>query len=172
MHLNRLFNITGYFQGHFSGLTPPIRHLQYDLNTCANNAGKINKLVTVFALCPCTWTALKCFIPRSRSNSHPSFVTGDRFLARISLYLDTTLAHILSTMSAKTRAITSLHRDSFLPKVSGFCPVLASVNAYLLYCRPLGAMGPRGVIYLDSPNTFYRLPDAVCSEKHNFETVI
>jgi thiol-disulfide isomerase/thioredoxin len=40
-------------------------------------------------------------------------------------------------MNAKTRAITSLHRDSSLPKVPGFCPLLASVNAYLLYCRPL-----------------------------------
>jgi hypothetical protein len=135
VHLNRLFNITGYFPGHFSGLTPPIRHLQYDLNTCANNAGKINKLVTVFALCPYTWTALKCLIPRSRSNSQPAFVTGDRFLARISLYLDTTLAHKLSTMSAKTRAITSLHRDSFLPYRDTFRSVLASVNAYLFYQR-------------------------------------
>jgi hypothetical protein len=64
------------------------------------------------------------------------------------------------------------YRDSFSAKVPGFNPVAASGNTYLLYCRPLGAMGPRGVIYLDSPNTFYRLPDAVCSEKHNFETVI
>jgi hypothetical protein len=117
--LNWLFNITGHFHSHFSGLNAPIRHLYQDLNTCANNAGKINKLVTVFALCPCTWTYLKCFIPRSRSTSHPAFVTGDRFLARFALYLDTTLAHKLSTMSAKTRAITSLHRDSFSAKVSG-----------------------------------------------------
>ena len=105
------------------------------MSPAANNAGKINKLVTVFAPCPCTWTVLKCFIPRSRSNSHPAFVTGDRFLARFGLYLDTTLGNILSAVSAKTRAITSLHRDSFLPKVSGFCPVLSSVNAYLFYQR-------------------------------------
>jgi hypothetical protein len=51
-------------------------------------------------------------------------------------------------MNAKTRAITSLptcgsqaglYRDSFLPKVTGFCPDTASVNTYLLYCRPLAA---------------------------------
>jgi len=40
-------------------------------------------------------------------------------------------------MTAKTHAITSLHRDNSLPKVPGFCPDAASVNAYLLYCRPL-----------------------------------
>jgi hypothetical protein len=135
VQLNRLFNITGHFPGHFSGLTPPIRHLQYDLNTCANNAGKINKLVTVFALCPCTWTVLKSLIPPSRSNSHTTFVTCHRLLARFGLYLDTTLAHILSAVSAKTRAITSLHRDSFLPYRDTFRSVLASVNAYLFYQR-------------------------------------
>jgi hypothetical protein len=34
---------------------------------------------------------------------------------------------------------TSLHRDNSLPKVPGFCPDAASVNAYLLYCRPLAS---------------------------------
>jgi len=43
-------------------------------------------------------------------------------------------------MNAKTHAITSLHRDYFLPKVPGFCPDAASVNTYLLYCRPLAQM--------------------------------
>jgi hypothetical protein len=38
-------------------------------------------------------------------------------------------------MTAKTRAITSLHLDSFSAKVPGFCPVPASVNAYLFYQR-------------------------------------
>jgi len=40
-------------------------------------------------------------------------------------------------MNAKTHAITSLHRDNSLAKVPGFCPDAASVNTYLLYCRPL-----------------------------------
>jgi len=43
-------------------------------------------------------------------------------------------------MNAKTRAITSLHRDNFLAKVPGLYPDAASVNAYLLYCRPLCKM--------------------------------
>jgi hypothetical protein len=43
-------------------------------------------------------------------------------------------------MTAKTHAITSLHRDNSLPKVPGLCPDAASVNAYLLYCRPLGGI--------------------------------
>jgi hypothetical protein len=67
----------------------------------------------------------------------------------------------LAAMNAKTRAITSLptcgsqaglHRDSFAAKVPGpdsyrDCPDAASVNAYLLYCRPLTAR--RQLIYLD-----------------------
>jgi hypothetical protein len=39
------------------------------------------------------------------------------------------------TRTAKTRAIPSLHRDSFLAKVPGPCPVLASGNTTSLYCR-------------------------------------
>jgi hypothetical protein len=70
-------------------------------------------------------------------------------------------------MNAKTRAITSLHRDYFLAKVPGFCPDAASVNTYLLYCRPLGAMALSGVFYHDSYNTFYRLSNAVCGEYHD-----
>jgi hypothetical protein len=36
---------------------------------------------------------------------------------------------------AKTRAIPSLHRDNFLAKVPGHCPVPASGNTTSLYCR-------------------------------------
>jgi hypothetical protein len=39
------------------------------------------------------------------------------------------------TMTAKTRAIPSLHRDNFLAKVPGHCPVLSSGNTTSLYCR-------------------------------------
>ena len=38
-------------------------------------------------------------------------------------------------MTAKTRAIPSLHRDSFLAKVPGLGPVLASGNTTSPYCR-------------------------------------
>jgi hypothetical protein len=44
----------------------------------------------------------------------------------------------LCTMTAKTRAIPSLHRDSFLAKVPGPCPVFASGNTTSLYCRAVG----------------------------------
>jgi len=33
-----------------------------------------------------------------------------------------------------------LHRDNFLAKVPGFCPVLSSSNATSLYCRPLAVI--------------------------------
>ena len=38
-------------------------------------------------------------------------------------------------MTAKTRAIPSLHRDYFLAKVPGRWPMLASGNTTSLYCR-------------------------------------
>ncbi|MFZ0472128.1 MAG: hypothetical protein WAL94_05905 [Bacteroidales bacterium] len=38
-------------------------------------------------------------------------------------------------MTAKTRAIPSLHRDNFLAKVPGLCPVLSSGNTTSPYCR-------------------------------------
>jgi len=34
--------------------------------------------------------------------------------------------------TAKTRAIPSLHRDSFLAKVTGSCPDASTSNAYLI----------------------------------------
>jgi len=42
----------------------------------------------------------------------------------------------LSTRTAKTRAIPSLHRDSFLAKVSGLFPVLASGNSHRRILAP------------------------------------
>jgi hypothetical protein len=41
----------------------------------------------------------------------------------------------ICAMTAKTRAIPSLHRDNFSTKVPGPCPVLASGNTTSLYCR-------------------------------------
>jgi hypothetical protein len=43
------------------------------------------------------------------------------------------------TWTAKTRAIPSLHRDYFLAKVSGPCPVLSSDNTTSLYCRAVSS---------------------------------
>jgi len=52
-------------------------------------------------------------------------------------------------MTAKTRAIPSLHRDSFLAKVSGFCPVLASGNTTSPYCRAV-IVNAININYIDS----------------------
>jgi hypothetical protein len=51
------------------------------------------------------------------------------------LYRDRAARNKICTMTAKTRAIPSLHRDSFLAKVPGLCPVLASGNGYSLNRR-------------------------------------
>jgi hypothetical protein len=54
-------------------------------------------------------------------------------------------------MTAKTRAIPSLHRDSFLAKVPGPCPDAASGNTTSPYCRAvmLKQLVPRQLIYRD-----------------------
>jgi len=43
-------------------------------------------------------------------------------------------------MTAKTRAIPSLHRDSFLAKVPGLCPVLRRVTQPPHIAGPLGGI--------------------------------
>jgi hypothetical protein len=47
----------------------------------------------------------------------------------------------ISAMTAKTRAIPSLHQDYFAAKVTGPCPVLASGNTTFLYCRAVSVNG-------------------------------
>ena len=56
-------------------------------------------------------------------------------------------------MNAKTRAITSLHRDNFAAKVSGFCPDAASVNTTALYCRAVSGKAGGGSVSGLSPRT-------------------
>ena len=65
----------------------------------------------------------------------------------------------ISTQTAKTRAIPSLHRDNFLAKVPGLCPVLSSGNTTSLYCRAvmLKQLVPRQLVNRD------KMP------KHNFD---
>jgi hypothetical protein len=46
----------------------------------------------------------------------------------------------LCTWTSKTRAIPSLHRDSFLAKVSGLCPVLRQVTPTNFIAGPLVVM--------------------------------
>ena len=85
MNLNKLSVTSGYFHVHLSGLNTPAPDIcNMKLNTCANNAGKINKLVTVFAFAPApgqfsrAYTAIALWFANS-------FVTGDKFLAPIIL---------------------------------------------------------------------------------------
>jgi len=76
--------------GEFSALmTVPIDDLKIEIPTnktgaTHNRVNKVNKLVTVFALCPCTLTDIKCFIPRSLNGLLHSFVSGDNYMARTS----------------------------------------------------------------------------------------
>ncbi len=76
-------------------------------------------------------------VPRHCTCAHlQTFCNRDNFSAT---YQNCTATRVMlnkiCTRTAKTRAISSLHRDSFLAKVPGLCPVLASGNTTSLYCR-------------------------------------
>jgi hypothetical protein len=62
----------------------------------------------------------------------------------------------ICTMTAKTRAIPSLHRDSFLAKVPGPCPVLSSGNTTSPYCRAVicKVLDPRQLDRIDIHPTY------------------
>jgi hypothetical protein len=76
-------------------------------------------------------------VPRHCTSAHlPTFCCQDNLLATYQLCTATLiLLNKICTRTAKTRAIPSLHRDNFLAKVPGPCPVLASGNTTSLYCR-------------------------------------
>jgi hypothetical protein len=129
------------------------------LNTNTDN--KVNKLVTVFACGSPETGPCRFGYPDTRHYTQLRFLQGDsiqvptnlvpRHCASVHLqtfcYRDNLSATYqlctatpvmltnFCTMTAKTRAIPSLHRDRFVTKVPGPCPVLSSGNAYLLYCR-------------------------------------
>jgi len=94
--------------GEFSApITLPADTLKIEIPTnrtgaTNNKVNKVNKLVTVFALCPCTWIDLQCFIPRSRSDSQFNFVTGDSFLASKIIVPRNSYTFQLCTWMAKT----------------------------------------------------------------------
>ena len=54
---------------------------------------------------------------------------------RPKLYRDRSSTQLNLYHDGKNHAIPSLHRDSFLAKVQGLCPVLSPGNATSLYCR-------------------------------------
>ncbi len=63
------------------------------------------------------------------------FVTGDKFAAPIKLVPRHSYRSSSLYPDGKKCAIPSLHRDSFLAKVPGPCPVLSSGNTTSPYCR-------------------------------------
>ncbi len=87
-------------------------------------------------------------VPRHCASSHlPASYNRDNFSAT---YQTCTAARIMlnkiCTMTAKTRAIPSLHRDNFPAKVLGLCPVLASGNTTSLYCRAVSTHGCKNLL--------------------------
>jgi hypothetical protein len=77
------------------------------------------------------------FVPRHCTSAHsPTFCYRDSLPATYKTCTATrVMLNKIYTRTAKTRDIPSLHRDSFLAKVPGLCPVLSSGNATSLYCR-------------------------------------
>jgi hypothetical protein len=63
------------------------------------------------------------------------YVTGDKLAAPQTCTTIAPASNKICTMTAKTRAIPYLHRDSFLTKVPGPFPVLASGNTTSPSCR-------------------------------------
>jgi hypothetical protein len=94
--------------GEFSAtMTVPIDALKIENPTnktgaTHNRVNKVNKLVTVFALCPCTRTDINCLIPRSRSGLLHSFVSGDNHMALTSFVTRNSYTYNLCTWMAKT----------------------------------------------------------------------
>jgi hypothetical protein len=80
-------------------------------------------------------------VPRHCASAHlPVSCNRDSFPATYQLCTTTrVMLNKISTWTAKTRAIPSLHRDSFLAKVPGPCPVLSSGNTTSLYCRAVSS---------------------------------
>jgi hypothetical protein len=77
------------------------------------------------------------FVPRHCASARlHTFCNRDNLPATYQLCTATrVMLNKICTRTAKTRAIPSLHRDSFLAKVPGLCPVLLSGNTTSLYCR-------------------------------------
>jgi hypothetical protein len=76
-------------------------------------------------------------LPRHCAGAHlPILCNRDKFPVTYQLCTATRIMlNKNCTRTAKTRAIPSLHRDSFAAKVPGPCPVLASGNTTSFYCR-------------------------------------
>jgi hypothetical protein len=91
-------------------------------------------------------------LPRHCAGAHlPTFSYRDSLPATYQLCTATlVMLNKICTITAKTRAIPSLHRDSFLAKVQGPCPVLASGNTTSLYCRAVRFHSSRAILMTES----------------------
>jgi len=76
-------------------------------------------------------------VPRHCASAHrPTYPNRDSFSVTYQTCTATLVRlNKICTWTAKTRAIPSLHRDSFTAKVPGRNPVLASGNTTSPYCR-------------------------------------
>ena len=103
--------------------------------TSGNTDNKGKLFVTVFAFVPATKTDFQ-YSYRDRTSAHLKHPAPGLLRRQLAtLYRDTRITQLASTMTAKTRTIPSLHRDSFAAKVPGPYPVLASGNTTSPYCR-------------------------------------
>jgi hypothetical protein len=93
------------------------------------------------------------FVPRHCTSAHlPAFCYRDNLPATYQLCTATlVMLNRHPAMTAKTRAIPSLHRDNFSAKVPGLCPVLASGNTTSLYCRAVVRNATRTPRYITNP---------------------
>ena len=98
----------------------------------------MHNLVTVFAMAPAPMTVYQTIVPRPLPGSD-QYHRDKRNTASYHVCIATLVMLInVSTLTAKTRAIPSLHRDPSLrsgltAKVPGPCPDAASGNGSALY---------------------------------------
>jgi hypothetical protein len=97
-------------------------------STCTNTDGWGNKLVTIFARYPDSFILTK--------NISIIYLTRDFGSWQI-----LPLENFIFRRDGKNCAIPSLHRDSFLAKVSGSWPDAASGNVYSLNRRAVSGHG-------------------------------
>jgi hypothetical protein len=104
------------------------------------------------------------FVPRHCAGAHlPTFCNRDNLPVTYQTCTTTrVMLNQLCTMTAKTRAIPSLHRDNFPAKEPGRCPVLSSGNTTSLYCRAVSGKQKRTEIEPD-----YHFWHQFCSIKVN-----
>ena len=93
----------------------------------------MHNLVTVFAMATAPKTVYQTIVPRPLSGSDQYHRDKGKTASYYVCIATRVMLINVSTLTAKTRAIPSLHRDSFAAKVPGPCPDAASGNGSALY---------------------------------------